>query len=268
MAKAPETDSPKRKSKGANIVVWTLMVLLIAGLGGFGVTNYGSGVSAIGSVGDRPLKMTDYARALRAEATSMSGQIGKQLTVQEAISFGLDQKVRQTLITFAALDNENDRIGVSVGDARVATEVTSNAAFSGTAGKFDAETYKFTLQRNGLNESEFENALRDEMARSLLQGAVTGGFAAPAPLTDTLYNFVAERRGLTILRLAEADLAAPLPEPTEAELTAFYDKNIARFTSPEAKRITYAVLLPETLAATMPVDETALRALYDERITD
>lgn len=268
MAKAPETDSPKRKSKGANIVVWTLMVLLIAGLGGFGVTNYGSGVSAIGSVGDRPLKMTDYARALRAEATSMSGQIGKQLTVQEAISFGLDQKVRQTLITFAALDNENDRIGVSVGDARVATEVTSNAAFSGTAGKFDAETYKFTLQRNGLNEAEFENALRDEMARSLLQGAVTGGFAAPAPLTDTLYNFVAERRGLTILRLAEADLAAPLPEPTEAELTAFYDKNIARFTSPEAKRITYAVLLPETLAATMPVDETALRALYDERITD
>ena len=81
MAKAPETDSPKRKSKGANIVVWTLMVLLIAGLGGFGVTNYGSGVSAIGSVGDRPIKMTDYARALRAETTSMSGQVGKPLTV-------------------------------------------------------------------------------------------------------------------------------------------------------------------------------------------
>ncbi len=268
MANAAETDSPKRKRKGANIVVWILMAMLVAGLGGFGVTNYGSGVNAIGAVGDRPIKVNDYARALRAETNALSGQVGKQLSVQEAISYGLDQKVRQNLITFAALDNENDRIGVSVGDARVAAEVKSNPAFGGTAGGFDAEAYKFTLQRNNLKEAEFEGALRDDLARGLLQGAVTGGFAAPEPLTDTLYNYVAERRGLTLLRLSEADLTTPLAPATDAALKAFYDAHVADFTSPEAKRITYAVLLPESLAATMPVDETALRALYDERIKD
>ncbi|MDP4032395.1 MAG: SurA N-terminal domain-containing protein [Pseudorhodobacter sp.] len=268
MAKPTQPETAIRKRKGASIVVWVLMAMLVLGLGGFGITNYGSGVSKIGSVGKRDISITQYARALQQELAAFGAQTGSTVTLAQAQAMGLDRQVRQRLIIAAALDNEADRIGISVGDARVAREITTISAFSGVAGGFDRETYRFTLERNNLTEAGFEASLRDDLTRSLLQGAVTSGFAAPAPLTDTLYAFIAERRGLSLLRLTAADLSAPLPAPTEADLQAHYDANIAAFTRPEARRISYAVLLPETLAATMPVDEAALRALYDSRIDE
>ena len=71
-----------------------------------------------------------------------------------------------------------------------------------------------------------------------------------------------------MLRLSEADLPVPLSEPTEVGLTAYYTANIAAFTRPEAKRITYAALLPDALAKDMPVDEQQLKELYQTKIDD
>jgi peptidyl-prolyl cis-trans isomerase D len=176
--------------------------------------------------------------------------------------------VRQRLITAAALDNEAARVGLSVGDARVAQEIMANDAFKGVTGAFDRETYRFTLERNNLTEPAFETRVREDVSRSLLQGAVAGGFTAPAPMVSVLQGWIGETRGFTLLRLTEADLPTPLPDPTEVELRAFHAANPALFTAPEARRITYAALLPEMLADTIQLDETALRAAYDERIAE
>ena len=67
MAKAPHTDddTPKKKRRGASVMVWVLMAMLVGGLGGFGVTNFGGGMTAIGTVGDRKIDVNEYARSLR-----------------------------------------------------------------------------------------------------------------------------------------------------------------------------------------------------------
>lgn len=269
MAKTTQTDDqPRKKKKAGSYIVWGILVLVMLGLGGFGVTNFGGGVTAIGKVGDREIDVNDYARALRQEMNAISAQFGQPITFQQAQAFGIDQRVLQTVVTRAALDNEAARIGISAGDASVAAEITAMEAFKGSAGTFDREAYRFTLDRNNLTEAEFESGIREDIARSVLQGAIVGGFAAPAALTDTLTAWAGERRSFSLLELTEADLPVPVPAPTEEELTSFHQANIAQFTKPEAKRITYVALLPETLAPTMEVDETALRALYDERIDD
>ena len=269
MAKTPQTDEPKKKKmKPANLLVWAILVLVMLGLGGFGVTNFGGGITTIARVGDRDITTNDYARALREEMDAISAQFGQPITLSQAQAFGIDQRVLQTLITRAALDNEAIRAGISAGDATVAAELTSIQAFQGTAGAFDRETYRFALERNNLTEAEFEQSLRDDVARSILQGAVVGGFAAPAVLTDTLFAYAGEKRGFSLLQLSEADLTTPIADPTDADLQTFYDANIARFTKPEAKRITYVALLPETLAPDMEVDEAALQALYDSRLDE
>ena len=265
MAPEPQS-SPTKKRQGAKVLGWIMMGMLIIGLGGFGVTNFGGGITAIGQVGERDIKLNDYARALRQEMSAFSAQIGQQIGIAQAQAFGIDQQVLQSVITRTALDAEADRIGISAGDAVVAAEVAGTQAFQGVAGTFDRETYRFALQQSNLSEGEFEAGIRADMARSLLQGAVVGGFAAPAALTDTLAAWAGEQRGFSVLRLTEADLPTPLPEATEADLTSFYTANIARFTRPEAKRITYVALLPDTIAKDMPVDETALKTVYESRL--
>lgn len=266
---ADPTEEPRRKKgKGTSIVVWALMAMLVLGLGGFGITNFGGGVSSIGKVGEREIDVNDYARALQQQMNALSAQFGTSLTMQQAQSLGLDQQVRQQLILAAALDNEADRIGISAGDARIAKEITGTNAFHGSSGQFDRETYRYTLQNNNLTEAQYESKMREDLSRALLQGAVSGGFAAPAALTDTLYAYISERRSAQLLHLTEADLATKVADPTEDELKAYYESNIAQFTAPEARRITYAALLPEDLAGTVALDEDALHKLYDERIAE
>ncbi len=263
---ADDSEERRKKPKGANILVWVMLAMLIVGLGGFSITNFGGGVSTIGRVGDREITTQDYAMALRSEINAFSAQVGQQLTGAQALQLGVDRKARENLVSATALDNEAARLGVSVGDARVAREITGIKAFQGTAGQFDRDIYRFTLQRSNLTEAAFEAQMRDDLARTLLTSAVAGGFTAPAPLTDTLFAYIGERRGFTLLRLAEGDLTTPVPAPTADEIAKHYTDNIAAFTQAEARRITYVTLLPADLAASTEIDEKTVRDLYDDRL--
>lgn len=268
MAKTPTEEGKRPRGKAQEVAVWTLMGMLILGLGGFGVTSFSGGVTKVGSVGDIEITTNDYARALQTQVNTFAQQFGQQLSMQEALAFGIDKQVLRDVLTRAALDNEAQRIGLSVGDEVVATELMGMDAFKGVSGTFDREAYRFTLDRNNLSETEFETNLRRDISRELFQGAVAGGFAAPKPLTDTLYAWVAERRGFSMLRLSEADLTDPVTDPTDDELKAHYDAHIDRFTRPEAKRVTYAALLPEAIAKDQPVDDATLQKMYQDRITE
>ncbi len=265
---AQDDKTTPRKAKGPSMAAWILIILLIAGLGGFGVTSFGGNIQSIGKVGDRSIDVDTYARALRQQLDTFSRQFGQAFTLAQAQALGIDRQVLQSVLNQTALNNEADRIGLSVGNAVIASELTGMPAFQGTAGAFDRETYRFTLEQNGLTESEFENTMRDDVARSILQGAVVGGFAAPKALTDTLWAYTGEQRGFTLLAIAEADLPTPLVAPTEADLTTFHSANIATFTRGEAKRISYVALLPDELALTMPVDDAVLRKAYEDRISE
>lgn len=268
MAKAPAPEPRKRGSLGKNIALWALLIMLIAGLGGFGITNFGGGVSSIGSVGDRKISVDDYARALRTEVNAFSQQFGTPLTMEQATALGIDRKALSGLVNETALDDEAARVGLSVGDARVAAELAKIPAFHDPTGKFDRAAYTEVLSQNGMTTAGFEAQLRGSLGRGLLQGAVGGGFAAPQPVVDTIYAYVSERRGFSLLRLTAADLAAPPEAPSDDVLKAYHQENIVNFTAPEARRITYAALLPETLAADIVVDEDKLKDLYQSRIDE
>ena len=84
--------------------------------------------------------------------------------------------------------------------------------------------------------------------------------------TETVLAFLMETRDFTIARLSEENLTTPVADPTDDELNAYYTDNIANYTQPESKDITYAVLSPDMLINQIQVDQVALQAEYDNRI--
>jgi len=270
MAKAPHTedDAPKKKRRGASVMAWVMLAMIVGGLGGFGVTNFGGGVTSIGSVGDRKIDVNDYARALRQQMNALSQQAGQPMNFAMAQAMGIDRQVLQQVLNRAALDNEADRIGLSVGDATVAAKLSAIASFQGVSGNFDREAYRQVLQQNNLTEATFEAGLRADTARQLLQTAITGGIAAPAAVTDTVAAWAGEQRGFSMLPLTEKSLTTPLAVLSDADLQAYYTAHIDSFTRPEAKRISYVSLLPEYLAKDMPVDEAKLKETYQSRLSE
>lgn len=250
--------------KTGNIVVWLLMAMLIVGLGGFGVSNFGGRIDSIGSVGDEEISVNEYARALESELSALEAA-GQPMTLAEAQQAGIVQIARGRVIASAALDNEVKRLGVSVGDAAVASEVRAIPAFQGLDGTFDREAYSYALERTGLTEAEFEAQIREEAARTLLQGGIVAGLRAPSGYTDTLYNYIAERRSFSYIEITPDMLDEEVRMPTADEAQEFYELNPEAYTAPETKKITYAWLTPDMIIDSVEVDDDSVRALYNER---
>ncbi|MDW4548943.1 SurA N-terminal domain-containing protein [Defluviimonas sp. D31] len=260
--------NPLRSKKRGNTIIWILMAMLILGLGGFGARNFGGSVRTIGTVGEREVDLRDYARMLNREIAAVSAQLGQPVNFAQAQSLGIDRSVMARVIASAALDNEADRIGLSVGDGEVRKHILGIEAFQGIDGTFDRDAYTLVLKQEGLGEAEFESKLRDETARTLLQGAILGGTAAPEAAVNRTAAWLTETRNFTLAELAASDLAEPVPAPTEAEIKAYYDAHPEAFTRPETRRISYVWLSPEMLEGKVELDEDALRASYQERIDE
>ena len=256
------------RSKTSSFFVWIILGLLFVGLMGFGAAGLSGNVRTLGTVGDKDIPIRDYQNALRDQMASFGASIGTPISFVQAQSIGLDQQVLAQVIATRALDNEAGALGLSVGDARVRAQVMQIPAFQGSDGVFNREGYASALRSVGLNEAEFETGLREEMARTLLQGAVVSGLQTPDAFASTLAQFAGESRSFTWAVVDAAMLADPLSEPSEADLTAFYEANPEPFTSLETRAITYVSLTPEMIQDDVVIAEEELRQAYQDNITD
>ncbi|MCK0139000.1 SurA N-terminal domain-containing protein [Aliiroseovarius sp. F47248L] len=247
---------------------WILMGLVMVGLVGFGSTNFGGSVRSIATVGDTEVDANRYLRELQSEMNAFQAETGQRLTMEMAKGFGLDQQVLARVIATAALEDETARLGISVGDEQLRDRIVDIPAFQGVDGKFDREGYTFALEQSGLTATEFEQSLRDEVSRQILQAAVINGVATQPVYVDTLYGYARETRDFTWATLPVEQLDTELPAPTEETLTAYYEAHPQDFTLPETKVITYAWMNPEDVIPTITVDEAQIRALYDERASE
>ncbi|MBY4891685.1 SurA N-terminal domain-containing protein [Rhodobacteraceae bacterium N5(2021)] len=254
--------------KVSNVFVWILMGLLFVALAGFGIGSFNGGASRVGSVGDVEITAEDYFRALNNEINAQIAQTGQAVSFAQIRARGIDAQVLAGLTARAALSHESAEMGISVGDAEVARQISQIAAFQNTAGQFDRNTYEFVLQQQGSSPRDFEEDTREDVARALLQTAVIGGLTPNEIFAETIAAYQAETRDFTRLAVTEGDLPTPIAEPTDAELEAYYEEFPERFTRPEARRITYAWITPSAIMDDVEIDEVALQELYNDRIDE
>jgi len=250
------------RASRSNVVVWIILVLLMIGLAGFGISTGASGGRAVASVGDTRVEADAYARALDQELRALTQQVGRPLPMSEARQYGVDRMVLARLLGDAALDEEARRLGVSAGDEAVHALVLATPAFRGADGRFDRQAYDFALERAGLTPAAFEDLLRAETARETIAASLQSAARMPPAAARILLDYAGETRRVAWLPLDASLLPEPTAAPDEAALEAFHTENADRYTRPETLRITYALLEPETLAATIEPTEDELRAAY------
>ena len=244
---------------------WIIVGVILVGLAGFGSGGLNGTVRTIGTVGDKEVTVTSYQRALNEQIRAFSAQVGQQITFQQAQSFGLDQVALNQVVLLRTLDNEADELGISVGDERVFERLQAIPSFQG-AGGFNRETYRLALQQSGQTAAEFEAGIREEVARTLLQGAVVSGLPEADAYADALVQYISEVRAMTWATVGPEALTAPIPGATEADQQAYYDANPDAFTAPETREITYSWLIPNMIIDNMVVSDAAVAQLYQERI--
>lgn len=254
------------KGNGTKMVVWAILGLLIIALGGFGTTNFGGTLSSVGSVGDEEITIDDYAVAVQNQLSTLSSQIGQNITVQQAETAGLTAQVLDQLVDQAALNAATKQAGLSIGDVAVRQALLQDSNFQGLDGKFDADRYRDILDRSNQSEKDYEAGLRQDGARALLQAALANGISMPASYGDVVVNWLGQRRTISTVTLSTGDLISGAPIADDAQILAQYEENPEKYTAPETRAITYAWLAPQMISDSVDLDETALRELYDTNI--
>ncbi|WP_237215432.1 SurA N-terminal domain-containing protein, partial [Falsiroseomonas oryziterrae] len=201
--------------------------------------------------------------AARRELQRVQRQLGPDFEASPQIRELIARQAMETLISERAQRLEAARLGVAAPDAQVADYVRSIPSFQ-IGGQFNRVFLDQFLRQSEMTEAMFLQVVRDDIQRMQLVGAVRAGAAAPDSLARAIFAFERERRVAQLVELPL--LEAPEPEaPTEAQLTRFHANNPDRFSTPELREATLAVLSAETLADQVEVTEEELRAAFDAR---
>ncbi|SLN12841.1 peptidylprolyl isomerase [Pseudooctadecabacter jejudonensis] len=257
-----------KAGKTRNFFVWIIMGLLFIGLMGFGATGLTGTVRSIGSAGEKPISAQNYYLEVQNRIRSAAAQQGRAISFPEAEADGIPALALQAVVGRRALDNEAATLGLSVGDEVISEQVLATPSFRGIDGSFDRTQYREALAQSGLSVREYEDSLRDQASRALIQGAVFTGIPDPQVYADTLAQFSREGRTFTWASLTEADVEIVLPEPSEDDLQAHYDANPDLYRTLETREIRYVWLTPDMIQDETPVDEDELRAEYDARLEE
>ncbi|MEL6583573.1 MAG: peptidylprolyl isomerase, partial [Pseudomonadota bacterium] len=251
-----------RKNK---FFAWAMMGILVAAMAGFGLGGVLSGglVTTVASVGDQDIEVDEFVSAFRDRQSVITQQLGRPISTIEARSVGLDQVVLQELIRGATLEGEALEQGIGVSDRIVQAELLRQPGFQDLSGGFDREMYEFALQNAGLTASQYDAQLRSQAQQQLLATAIAEGASVGTAAANAILAFTGERRGVSTLTLPAIAFLDEVGEPSTADLQAHLSDFEAQFERPETREVSYAVLDPEQVAATMPISDDEVIAAYE-----
>lgn len=252
-------------SLGAKILLG-LLVLAFAAWGLEGVFAARTQTVAA-TVGEAEIEIQDFAREFDGRLRSLRQTTGSSLTAEDARRSGFDQIVLNQMATQTALSEEAKALGLDASDTAVSQAIVTAPAFQDAYGKFDRTAYDATLRRNGLRQNQYEESIRNDLARDAMLQAIGNGTTAPRALAEALYKYRNEKRSFEYIALSPSDMDEPA-EPTDEQLATFHEENAVRFTAPEYRKISYVALTIEEVAAGLERSDEDLRAEYNSRINE
>jgi peptidyl-prolyl cis-trans isomerase D len=239
--------------------------LLVISFGVFGLTDTFSGAPAnsVAKVAKQGITPQEYRAEFDRLLKRAKTETKRDVTIEEAVKEGLDSAVLERMVgdrAFAALTSS---LGLVVGTAVVQSEIAKIPGFQDpTTQRFSQDIYARALQENNYTVQAFEASVRGDLSRQALTLAASSGFRAPRVFASQTLAFGTERRVVTVVPVSAA-LAGPPRQPTEAQLTTFYNENKQALTRPETRALTLAIASLAEFEAKAVVDEAQVREIFE-----
>lgn len=241
--------------------------ILVISFAVWGVSDIFSGFrgDTITRVGKTDITASQFRQQYDMAVRQFGQQLGRHLTAQQAQQFGIPSQVLSQLVSQATLDDAARQLNLGISNEALAKEIIEDASFKGPSGTFDRNYFNQLLRANGYDEHRYVTDRRKIAVREQIGSALVGGTAVPAAYLDAYKEYSGEERSLAYLILP-ASVVGPIPEPTDAELTAYYDANKATWQAPEYRTISALRLTASDVAKPDEVSDEDARAAYDAAI--
>ncbi|MDR3470893.1 MAG: SurA N-terminal domain-containing protein [Devosia sp.] len=246
-----------------------LITVLVVSFGAFGINNVitNLGSNTVARVGDQDITAQDFQRAYQAEINNVAQQIGKVPSAQEAMSMGIPGQVVSRLASDGAVDKFGESMGIGASDAHVSKVIGADPNFQNTLGKFDKAAFDQVLQQQGFTEAQYlgeqvKSSRRQQVAVGLLGDAVV-----PDAALELVNRYQSDTRTLNYFVLNATNIDA-IPDPTDADLTAYLKDHQAQYRTKETRTIDVMTLSPAVLAEGITIPDDQVAAEYERTKAD
>ncbi|MFC3581491.1 peptidylprolyl isomerase [Sphingomonas hylomeconis] len=221
-----------------------------------------SGDSVV-TVGKAKLSGTEL-RARAQDALESYRQQQPNLDMGQFVSGGGLEATMNQLVAGLALEQFGRDAGFVVSKRSVDGQIASIPALQGTDGTFSQLLYDRLLQERKLTDAQVRaDITRETIARQMILPTI-GASQVPSQLALPYASLSLEKREGQIGIIPTRAIPAG-PAPTDAELAAWYKRNIARYTIPERRIVRYAVVTGDQIKAQTTPSEAELTAAYQSQ---
>lgn len=251
--------------KFGKIVMSLLFGILIISFGLWGIADIftGYGKTNLASVGKAEISIEQFRTLYNDKLQQISRQLGRPMTPAQARKFGIDRQVLQQVLAETALDEEARRMALTLSDAEIARQISTDPNFADASGKFDPQRFAYTLRQASYTEQRYVAEQRRTSLRSELAGSFTAGIAPSKTQIDALIRFQNEERVIDYVKL-DAQQGGTIETPAPATLQAYYDEHKAMFRAPEYRKVALLALTPEELAKTIVVSDEDAKKVFEQ----
>lgn len=253
-----------RKAAGT-WVAKTLLLLLVVSFAIWGISGqlmHGFGSGKVVTVGGTSVSAKDYRLAYDRQLRIWSGQLGRQLSREQAASFGINEQALAQVTNEAALDEQARHLGLGLSKDRLASLAREDAAFAGPDGKFDRRQFDYVLREIGMSPDDYLRNRQQAAIRQQVVEAVTDGMKAPNTFLKAMALYRGEDRTVDYIALPKS-LAEPIEEPSDTVLSTWFDQNKAKYAAPEYRKVSYIKLEPADIADTSAIADEQVAKDYE-----
>ena len=151
--------------------------------------------------------------------------------------------------------------GLAVSEAMINREIASSPAFQNVAGKFEDMRLRQWLASEKVTESALRRDIATQLMREQLLPPVAAAARAPEGLAREYAAMLLETRSGHVAAVPAAAMGSG-PPPSDAEITEFFKRNVARYTIPERRVLRYALFGRADIAAAAQATDAEIQAAY------
>lgn len=242
--------------------------LLVMSFAVWGVADIfgGYGASTVASVGDTEISSQDYQFEFQREMRNLSTRLGRNLTIEDARTMGLDKQILLRLIGDAAIESQANSLGLGVTGKAVGARLRREAAFKDSDGNFSQERFYRLLQANGLSEQTFMQRQHRALVLQQISGTVASSHKVPDVMVDAVNKFRNETRELSYITVPLSQFGE-VGEPTAENARNYYNTHNSEFRAPETRKVGVIVLTPGVLAKEIDISEADIKAYFEHNKT-
>ncbi|WP_340693617.1 SurA N-terminal domain-containing protein [Hyphomonas sp.] len=245
-----------------------VVMIIIAGMAFWGAdqawTSMNTGLgNDLAAAGPRGIDMTTLDRRVENLLRNINANAEKPITKSEAVDQGIVDQVFQLETSKIVNLGYASTIGIKPSTDAVVEQLKTVDAFKNPlTGELDLNTYREVLYQNRFTKDEYEQQVADDLILKTLGDAATAAIYPPQILASIQALYIGETRDVSWFILDATK--APTPDaPTDEDIRAFYDENLAALEQPERRAIDLLRMSADDFLSNVTVTEQEIATIYE-----